>query len=83
MILCQIDSTHAITVDLQESMINSQVIKQPLKLNCLLHSLRHDYSGFIVDNATVNCRIERQLTSAWDNVNTYLVINQRLSKSPA
>ena len=43
LVLCQIDSTHAITIDLQQILINYQVVKQHLKPNCLLHSLRHGY----------------------------------------
>ena len=40
---CQIDSIHAITVDLQQILINSQVIEQPLKPYYLLHSRRHGH----------------------------------------
>ena len=40
------------------------------------------YSTFIVDNATVDYRVEHQLTGAWDNVNTNRVIDYPLSRSP-
>ena len=83
LIFCQIDSTHAITIDLQQILINHQVIKQPLKTNCLFHSLLMIiYSASVEDNVTVDYRIKRQLTGAWDNVNTYLIVDRRLSRSP-
>ena len=65
-------------------MINPQVIKKPLKSNCLLiASIIAIYSAFVVDNATVDYRIKRQLTGAWANVKTYPVVDRQLSKSLA
>jgi len=82
--LVQINNTHAITVDFQQILFNSQVIEQPLKAYCLLHSLRHGHVlSSVVDNATLDCRIEHQLTGALDNVNTYPIVDRRLSRSPA
>jgi len=36
------------------------------------------YSASIVDKVTIDCKVERQLTSAWDNVKTYPIVDRRL-----
>ena len=52
------------------------------------------YAAFVVDNAMVDCKIERQLTGAWDNVkrtstgawdnvNTHPIVDRHLSRSLA
>ena len=65
LILCQIDSTHAITVDLQEIMINPQVVKQPLKpIVSFIDSVMAIYSAPVANNAITYYRVERQLTDA-------------------
>ena len=75
LILCQIDSTHAITVDLQEIMINPQVVKQPLKpIASFIASIMAIYSASAVDKMTIDYRTEYQLISTWDNVNTYPIV---------
>ena len=84
LVLRKIDSIHAIVIDLQQIMFNPQVIEQSLEPYCLLHRLRHGHVlGLCNRNAMVDCRIERQLTGAWDNVNAYPVVDQYLSRSPA
>ena len=65
LVLYQIDGTHAIILDLQQILINPQVIEQPLKVHHLfIASVMAMYSVSVVDNVTVDCRIERQLTGA-------------------
>jgi len=41
------------------------------------------YSASTVDNVAVDYRVERRLTGACDNVNTYPTIDRRLSRSSA
>ncbi|MED6225746.1 hypothetical protein PIB30_096669 [Stylosanthes scabra] len=48
-----------------------------------LASVTAMYSASVVDKATVDCKVDFQLTSAFARVNKYPVVDLHLSKSPA
>jgi len=46
-----------------------------------ISSIMAIYSTSVIDKAIIDYKVERQLISAWDNVNTYSVVGQHLSRS--
>ena len=65
-------------MDPQEVLFDPQVFHQTLKPA----SVRAMYSTFVIERATVECKVQCKLTGACDKVKTYPVADQRLSKSP-
>lgn len=59
---------------------DTQVIKQ----NCLLNGLSHRHIlCSVVDKATLECKVDLQLTGPLARLNKYLIVERLLSKLPA
>ena len=71
-VLCQIDSAHAIIMNFQKKSYSvPKSSDSPWnKVASFIASFNVIYSASIVDNATVDYKIEQQLTGAWENMNT-------------